>query len=318
MVDGGFTEAVRQELARVEVRGTRARQAELAGLLRITGSWHLEPGQHGPRLELRTRSGAVIRRAHRWVLELADHRPQLVVWSPSGVRQRTTYGLILPGAAALGTSLGVLDARGFPTDQAPTIRGSAATIAYLRGVALGGASWSPPGRDPHLEIGVDGAAVAAGIVALLAQEVDVHARVVEGPRRRVVVKSGDAIARLLAALGASQAFLTYDDRRFRRQLRADATRLANADGANLRRSIDASRGQVQAVEQAISRHGWEGLPDDLREVALARLANPEASLTELGGLLDPAVGKSAVHRRLRRLEELATSAATDEGPSSDS
>ncbi|WP_432214637.1 helix-turn-helix domain-containing protein [Salmonella enterica] len=45
--------------------------------------------------------------------------------------------------------------------------------------------------------------------------------------------------------------------------------------------------------------------EELRSLALARLVNPTASLAELGELCDPPVGKSAVHRRLRRLEQLA-------------
>ena len=121
----------------------------------------------------------------------------------------------------------------------------------------------------------------------------------------MVLKSGERIGALLVAVGASQAFLTWDERRLRRQLRNDANRLANADAANLRRSSDASAAQVAALEAAIAAAGWDALDDELRAIALARLANPEASLAELGQLVDPPVGKSAVHRRLARLQRLA-------------
>jgi len=50
---------------------------------------------------------------------------------------------------------------------------------------------------------------------------------------------------------------------------------------------------------------------DLREVALARLANPSASVGELALLLD--VPRTTLHRRLRRVEEAAR--AVVEGPS---
>ncbi|MCC5946895.1 MAG: DNA-binding protein WhiA [Nitriliruptoraceae bacterium] len=311
----GFTAGVRQELARVEVATDPERRAELSGLLRGAGSWHRDTAELGPRLQLRTGSGAVVRRAHRWLVDCFGRRPQLVVWSPSGVRQRTTYGLVVVQAAPLGQQLGLLDARGFPTDALPVDLDEVTGLSYLRGVVLASATISPPGRDPHLEMPVDGAGVADGLVALLAEALGVRASHVDGDRRRVVIKSGESIGRLLATLGASQAFLAFDDRRLRRQLRAEANRLANADNANLRRSIEAAAVQVRAVETAIAAHGWDGLPEELRDVALVRLANPEASLSELGALLHPGVGKSAVHRRLRRLEELAADppAATDEG-----
>jgi cell division protein WhiA len=126
-----------------------------------------------------------------------------------------------------------------------------------------------------------------------------------GTRPRVVVKSGATIGELLTTMGATGAFLAWDERRLRRQLRSDATRLANADAANLRRTIEAAATQVRTVETVVAQVGWERLEEPLRAVALARLANPEASLSELGELIDPPVAKSVVHRRLKRLEDLA-------------
>ena len=51
--------------------------------------------------------------------------------------------------------------------------------------------------------------------------------------------------------------------------------------------------------------GFEKLPDTLREIADLRLARPEATLKELGEVLDPPVGKSGVNHRLRKLGEMA-------------
>ena len=51
--------------------------------------------------------------------------------------------------------------------------------------------------------------------------------------------------------------------------------------------------------------GFENLPENLVEAANARLANPEASLKELGEALTPPVGKSGINHRLRRLSEMA-------------
>ncbi len=87
-------------------------------------------------------------------------------------------------------------------------------------------------------------------------------------------------------------------------MRAEAQRLANADAANVRRAVRAASEQVRLVEHAVDVLGWDELGEDLRDVALARLANPSASLAELGQLCDPPVGKSAVHRRLARLRAL--------------
>jgi cell division protein WhiA len=105
-------------------------------------------------------------------------------------------------------------------------------------------------------------------------------------------------------MGAQTAYLAWEDGRIRREVRREAVRLANADHANLRRSVAAAMAQVASVEQAVARLGWDGLPADLAEVAALRLAHPDASLTELGALLDPPRSKGGVLARLRRIEAL--------------
>ena len=162
------------------------------------------------------------------------------------------------------------------------------------------------GRAPHLELRVETEASALTLGELARRVVGERAAVVAGERRvRVVVKSGAAIGTLLAQLGAPRAFLAWDDARLRRELRADVVRVANADAANARRSATAAAEQRRLVARAVAAVGWEALPPPLREVALARVANPEASLSELGALCDPPVGKAAVLRRLGRLDEVA-------------
>jgi DNA-binding protein WhiA len=70
--------------------------------------------------------------------------------------------------------------------------------------------------------------------------------------------------------------------------------------------------QVAAVHLAVERVGWERLPADLAAVAALRLAHPDATLAELGALLDPPRSKSAVLARLRRLVMMASSGAGGE------
>ena len=51
--------------------------------------------------------------------------------------------------------------------------------------------------------------------------------------------------------------------------------------------------------------GFEKLSGGWRDMARARLQNPEATLKELGALMPEPVGKSGVNHRLRRLGEIA-------------
>jgi cell division protein WhiA len=313
-----FTDAVRQELARCPIGEDDEVRAELAAILRLAGSLTLGGGGgEGSRsrrtLEVATMSGAVARRTFGLLQHRFGVRPELLVRAPAGVRRRSTYGVRVPGAGPIARDLGVLDADGRPLADPPPHLEGGPRDAYLRGAVLAAGSLSAPGRPPHLEVAVRSRSYADGLAELIREAVGGTATATGDERPRVVLKSGATIGELLAAVGAVDARTIWEDRRTRRRLRNDANRLANADAANLRRTIEAASAQVRAVERVVGARGWEALDDELRAVALARLANPAASLTELGELVDPPIGKSAVHRRLRRLEDLDP-AADGDGP----
>ncbi len=319
MPAGSFTEAVRQELSRLPPGGRGTARRELTGLLRTAGTLTLRGGSEtGPEIRIVTGSGAVARRAHALVVHGFGHRPELQVRGAGEVRHSPRYAVVLGTASrSVGTELGVLDRQGRPSAAPPGPLSEVHRVALVRGALLGGGSLSRPGREAHLEIAVGDRRVGEWLAELVAGIIGAQPALSESGRTRIVLKSGAAISELLAAVGAVGAYLEAEEHRLRRQLRSDANRLANADRANLRRTIEASAAQVAAVERAIRAVGWVGLDDAAREVALVRLANPEASLAELGCLLDPPVGKSAIHRRLRRLEQLAEATDTAEGEPED-
>ena len=302
---GGTTDAVRQELAALPLSPPQV-PAELAALLRTAG--RLARGHEGLRLELQTTTGATARRAHHLLRHLGA-TPSLVVREATNVEQRT-YGVVLaaPAAASVGRLLGLLDADGRPRGTAPAAQ-TGHPAAMVRGAVLGGGSVSDPHRAPHLELRTSrrdtAEQLATAVGGLVATRPSVGAT---RTGHRAVLKSGAAIAQLLGAIGATSAYIAHEEQLLRREVRAEAQRLANADAANVRRAVAAASEQVRLVEHAVGVLGWDVLTEDLRDVALARLANPSASLAELGQLCDPPVGKSAVHRRLARLRALVEEA----------
>ena len=301
----GTTDEVRQELATRPIELDEV-PAELAALLRTAG--HLGRGSEGVRLQVQTTTGATARRTHH-LLRALDASPTLVVREATNVEQRT-YGVLLqaPAAAAVGRHLGLLDDDDRPIGTAPADQVER-PAAMVRGALLGGGSVSGPTRSPHLELRTsrrDTSAQFADAVHELVGVRPTDGRTSAG--HRAVLKSGVAIADLLGALGATSAYIAHEEQLVRREVRAEAQRLANADAANVRRAVAAASDQVRLVEHAVDVLGWDVLGQDLRDVALARLANPSASLAELGQLCDPPVGKSAVHRRLTRLRELVEEA----------
>jgi cell division protein WhiA len=327
--EDGFTSAVRLELASLLIPGEREARAELAGMLlvarpdadpdgrRLREFAGRRPGDlplarlcEEGQLRLDVPSSAVARRSIGLVQRALGLRPRLTAVSTTARRHHgPAYRVSLPadvvrtreagrGARPAGAVL--------PADPDDPESADSETIALLRGALLVGGSVSAPDRPVHLELSGVSAANAALLMAALGHALPGSRPLHDAARHRIVLKSGSAVADLLAALGATRAFLTFDDRRLRRQLRGEANRLANADAANLSRIAQSAGAQVDAIERAVEDGGWDVFDAELREVALARIANPSASLSELAQLLE--LPRATLHRRLRRVEDAARGA----------
>ena len=82
-------------------------------------------------------------------------------------------------------------------------------------------------------------------------------------------------------------------------------RIVNCETANLNKTINASINQVEAIRYLQKINKFEKLDDNLKEIALLRLKNPNIPLSELGKLLKEPIGKSGVNYRLKRIMQIA-------------
>jgi hypothetical protein len=115
-------------------------------------------------------------------------------------------------------------------------------------------------------------------------------------------KGHDAIAAVLALAGAGDTALRLEEHSVLAAIRADANRLANADEANLVRTARAAHRQLEAIRAL----DLDALPPQLAEIAELRLRHPSASLRELAAKARPPLSRTAAHRRLQAVVELAS------------
>ena len=73
----------------------------------------------------------------------------------------------------------------------------------------------------------------------------------------------------------------------------------------MNKTINASVTQIQAIRYLKEHKKFEELPENLKEIAEVRLKNPDASLVELGKMLQNPIGKSGVNHRLKKICEIA-------------
>jgi DNA-binding protein WhiA len=309
-----LTAQVKDELARLQVDKTSCRKAEVSATLRFAGGLHIISGRIVIEAELDT--GAAARRLRAAIAEVYGHASEVIVVSGGGLRRGNRYVVrVVKDGESLARQTGLLDNRGRPVRGLPpqiVAAGAQEAEAAWRGAFLAHGSLTEPGRSSALEVTCPGPEAALALVGAARRlQIPAKAREVRGIDR-VVIRDGDAIAAMLARLGAHDTLLVWEERRVRREVRGTANRLANFDDANLRRSARAAVAAGARVERAFEILGAD-VPEHLREAGELRLAHKEASLEELGKLADPVLTKDAVAGRIRRLLATADKRASDLG-----
>lgn len=115
----------------------------------------------------------------------------------------------------------------------------------------------------------------------------------------VYVKSAEEIKDFLAFVNAPKAVLAITDLMINRELSNNSNRQKNCDLGNLNRQVEAVAKQVEAIKKIKEEKGLDSLKSDLKQVAIARLENPDESLSELAERL--VISKSCLNHRLRKI-----------------
>ncbi len=302
-----LSEDARAELVRSTYRRSCCRLAELSGLARGAGTFHLraggEVGMHldlaepavarrafsllksfGAAAELRTYERQAFGREGRVQLHVGD--------SPRAIQTLEEAGIVDAGLAPL------------PFPPARITRTSCCRAGYLRGAFLSAGSATGP-RNPHLELRATSAAAAEHLSALArADEVPLGAL----DRERYAIAYTNSIETLtdfLALIGATETALLLREASVVAAARADANRRANADHANLVRTSVAAHAQLEAIRRLRLTGRLPELTEELAQAARLRTEHPFSSLSELAALSDPPVTRVALHRRLGKLRQLA-------------
>lgn len=291
-----LTRMLREELAHQDRPDQVERIIQATAMVRFGGRWHVRP--QGPEVVVRCAYGAVARRLRQCLVDDLGSRPDISRHMGTNLAHSGGW-LVSVGQQEL-IALGLIDpdqpeATAWPPPPGELDR------AYLP-IALAGAvmvsgSLSAPNAPVHFELNAPDEPTATWMADRMGWPHPIDGR--------IVIKSGALVEGLLGTLGSSTTLTTFREGRKLLALRKTANRTANADRANLARTTAASAKQIEAIEKIVEYDGWGAFPEALRPLALARVASPEASLAELGALLIPPVDKATVHRRLKRILDLA-------------
>lgn len=185
------------------------------------------------------------------------------------------------------------------------LKNSCCKRAFLRGAFLCLGSMSDPNKGYHLEFVCEYETWAEQLKQVIGC-FDIEARIIRRKKYYVVyLKEGAGIVDLLNVIGAHRCLMQLETLRVEKEVRNSINRQVNCEAANITKTVNAANKQIEDIELLQKHYGLSNLPENLRQMAEVRLEHPESSLQELGGYLDPPVGKSGVNHRLRKLSEMA-------------
>lgn len=174
--------------------------------------------------------------------------------------------------------------------------------AFFRGAFLAGGSVIDPHKGYHLSFSTSHYHVAREIQPLMAELGLSPKTVVRSANYVTYFKQSEAISDFLTTIGAPVAAMDIMNAKLEKNLRNRVNRRSNCDVANVDKAVAAAQEQIAAIRRLEQSPRWESLPDNLKETAALRVANPELSLSQLAAL--GGISKSCLNHRLRRLQEL--------------
>ncbi len=185
------------------------------------------------------------------------------------------------------------------------VQNSCCRRAFIRGAFLSAGSMSDPEKSYHFEVVCNGQQRAAQLQEII-NSFGMDAKIVQRKKSHVVyLKEGSQIVDMLNVMEAHVALMNLENVRILKEMRNSVNRQVNCETANINKTVSAAVKQIEDINYIQSVRGLDSLSDSLKEIALLRLAYPEAALKELGTYLNPPVGKSGVNHRLRKLCEIA-------------
>lgn len=171
--------------------------------------------------------------------------------------------------------------------------------ALLRGAFLSCGHLSSPEKGYHLEFTCRSDTFTEELILLLSS-FDLPAKITKRKEIPVVyIKSGEVIRDFLAKTGSTTQFFDFTNVSIVKSLRNSVNRQVNCENANIDKTVLAAEKHRRAILSL--REAGVLLPANCLEIAELRLANPDASLEQLGLLCSPPLSKAGVSHRLKKI-----------------
>ena len=306
-----FSSRVKEELSRRIPDARHCRIAEISAILGMCGTVGIHEDSY--HIRIYTENVTVARKLFLLLKETFGIRGEILIRQSHTPGRSRAYVVLIRDAENVKRILEackMIDRDGeigenYSTVRTYILRQDCCRRAFIRGAFLASGSMSDPDRFYHLELVCQNEERAMQLQSILAT-FGLDAKTVVRKKYYVVyIKEGNQIVELLGLMGADSALMELENIRIVKEMRNSVNRKVNCETANLNKTVSAALRQVADTEYIRDTKGLDFLSPQLEEMARVRLEAPEASLLELGSMLETPVGKSGVNHRLRKISEIA-------------
>ena len=306
-----FSAEVKEELSKHIGTSRHCQLAEIAAIIECAGYLSEDDGKYT--LYIQADNVLVARKFFTLLKKAFNIGTSILEEIPDIKENGRVYRPVMQDGKDLLSVLGaikLLDADGNILDiqngvSSMVTRNTCCKRAFLRDSFLCLGSISDPNKGYHLEYVCINEMQATHLQDMI-ESFDIEAKIVIRKKYYVLyIKEGSGIVDLLNIMEAPVSLMNLENLRIVKEMRNSINRRVNCEVANITKTVNAATKQIEDITYIKDHYGFDNLQTNLREMAEVRLENPEATLVELGRMLDPVVGKSGVNHRLRKLSDLA-------------
>lgn len=307
-----FSKDVKEELSRQISPARHCRIAEIAAIISVCGNIIINHKDEYC-IQIHTENLPVARKCFTLLKKTFNINTEISVKRNKYLKRSKTYILTVKDKKQ---SLRVLQATKLINEFGEikenlsvvsnlVIQNSCCKRSFLRGAFLASGSISDPEKTYHYEIVLATMPKAVQLKEIL-ESFEIEAKIIMRKKYYVLyIKEGSQIVEALNVMEAHIALMNFENVRILKDMRNSINRQVNCETANINKTVVAATKQMDDILYIKETVGFGELTEGLEEIARVRLEYPEASLKELGSLLNPPIGKSGVNHRLRKLSIIA-------------
>lgn len=307
-----FSAVVKKELAGRINNGVHCRIAEITAIISMCGSVLIDENNKYS-IRVRTETEVTARKFKELLQKTFRVDEKIVVTKNAYSNRMNTYTITIKddeNALKILQATKLIDkfdeiGENLSVTNNVVIMKDCCKRAFVRGAFMAAGSISDPNKSYHFEIKCNSKEKAKQLVEIL-RDFNIEAKIVARKGCFVVyIKEGEGIVDVLNVMEAPVALMEMENIRILKGMSNYYNRQVNCETANIKKTVTTAYRQIDDIKYIVEKVGMKYLPERLQTIAQVRLDNPDASLQELGELMEPPLGKSGVNHRLRKISQIA-------------